>query len=143
MNQQVSKAGDLFTFLRKTNEAYAVRHGLPVERQFSDDDLAPCQQGLDEAERELYGMTPAERLGELSTVEQAALNDLNAKKLIPFAVRVVAPNVFETINVLAPDAISANLQVVAMLFGDFDTVKPPRFKITVEPIKASELRRAA
>lgn len=136
-------SGDLFTFLRKTNEAYAVRHGIPVERKFSDAELVESHKGLSEAEREIYGMTETERLGELSAVEQAALNDLNAKTLIPFRVRVVAPNVFETINVLAPDAISANLQVVAMLFGDFDAVKPPRFKIKVEPIKVSELRRAA
>ena len=136
-------SGDLFTFMRKTNEAYAVRHGLPVERQFYDADLVESHKGLSEAERELYGMTETERLGELSAIEQAALNDLNAKTLIPFRVTVTTDDLLEVVNVLAPDACSANVQIMEMMFGDFDAVKPRAIKIKVEPIKVSELRRAA
>lgn len=142
MEQQAS-SGDLFTFMRKTNEAYAVRHGLPVERQFSDAELVESHKGLSQAERDLLCMQPAERLGELSAVEQAALNDLNAKTLIPFRVTVTTDSRLELVNVLAPDACAAMMQTVEMLFGDFEVVKPNRFKIKVEPIKASELRRAA
>lgn len=144
MNQQAtSGAGDLFTFMRKTNEAYAVRHGLPVERQFSDAELVESHKGLSEAERDLLGMQPAERLGELSAIEQAALNDLNATTLIPFRVTVTTNDRLEVVNVLAPDACSANIQIMEMLFGDFDAIKPKAIKIKVEPVKVSELRRAA
>lgn len=142
MNQQAT-SGDLFTFMRKTNEAYAVRHGLPVERQFSDAELVASHKGLADAEREIYGMQPAERLGELSAIEQAALNDLNAKTLIPFRVTVTTDDRLEVVNVLAPDACAANLQIMEMLFGDFGAIKPRAIKIKVEPIPASVLRRAA
>lgn len=142
MNQQAS-SGDLFTFMRKTNEAYAVRHGLPVERQFSDDELVESHKGLSQAERDLLCMQPAERLGELSAIEQAALNDLNAKTLIPFRVTVTTDDRLEVVNVLAPDACAANVQMMEMLFGDFDAIKPKAIKIKVEPVKVSELRRAA
>lgn len=133
----------LFDLARKTQEAQAVRLGLDVPRQFSDEELAPSMELLSQAERELLTMQPAERLGELSAVEQAALNDLNAKTLIPFRVTVTTDDRLEVVNVLAPDACAAMMQAVEMLFGDFSVVKPKRFKVKVEPIKASELRRAA
>ncbi len=136
-------SGDLFDLMRKTNEAYAVRHGIPVERKFSDAELVESHKGLSEAEREIYGMTETERLGELSAVEQAALNDLNAKTLIPFRVTVTTDDRLEVVNVLAPDACSANVQILEMLFGDFSAAKPKAIKIKVEPIKGCELRRAA
>lgn len=66
-------SGDLFTFMRKTNEAYAVRHGLPVERQFSDAELVESHKGLSQAERDLLCMQPSERLGELSAIVLALL----------------------------------------------------------------------
>lgn len=134
---------DLFTLMRKTQEAQAVRLGVDVPRQFSDEDLAPSMALLSEAEREILTMQRAERLGELSAVEQAALNDLNAKTLIPFRVTVTADDRLEVVNVLAPDACSANVQIMEMLFGDFDAIKPKAIKIKVEPMKVSELRRAA
>lgn len=136
-------AGDLFTFMRKTNEAYAVRHGLPVDRQFSDAELVESHKGLSQAERDLLCMQPSERLGELSAIEQAALNDLNAKTLIPFRVTVTTDDRLEVVNVLAPDACSANVQIIEMLFGDFDAIKPKAIKVKVEPINQSFLRRAA
>lgn len=133
----------LFDLMRKTQEAQAVRLGVNVSRQFSDEELAPSMELLSEAERELLTMTPAERLGELSPVEQAALNDLNAKTLIPFRVTVTTDNRLEVVNVLAPDACSANVQIIEMLFGDFDAIKPKAIKVKVEPINQSFLRRAA
>lgn len=133
----------LFTMMRKTQEAHAVRHGLPVTRQFSDDELATSMDMLSQAERELLTMQRTERLGELSAVEQAALNDLNAKTLIHFRVTVTTNDRLEIVNVLAPDACAANVQIMEMLFGDFGVIKPKAIKIKVEPIKASELRRAA
>jgi len=133
----------LFETMRKTQEAHAVRLGIPVARQFSDDELAGSMAELESAERELFGMKPEERLGELSEVERAALNDLNAKTLIPFRVTVTTDDRIEVVNVLAPDACSANVQIMEMLFGDFGAIKPRAIKIKVEPIPASVLRRAA
>lgn len=133
----------LLDLMRKTTEAQAVRLGIPVVRQFSDDELASSMAELESAERELYGMKREERLGELSDVEQAALNDLNAKTLIPFRVTVTTDDRLEVVNVLAPDACSANVQIIEMLFGDFDAIKPKAIKVKVEPINQSFLRRAA
>lgn len=142
MNQQTSSS--LFTFMRKTQEAQAVRLGVNIQRQFSDEDLAPSMALLSEAEREILTMTPAERLGELSAVEQAALNDLNAKTLIRFRVTVtVDGRATEVISLTAPDACAAMMQSVEMLFGDFSVVKPNRFKVKVEPVTQTFLRRAA
>lgn len=133
----------LFDLMRKTNEAQAVRLGVGVPRQFSDEELAPSMALLSQAERDLLTMTPAERLGELSPVEQAALNDLNAKTLIPFRVTVTTDDRLEVVNVLAPDACAAMMQAVEMLFGDFSAIKPKSIKVKVEPIPQTFLRRAA
>ena len=136
-------SGDLFTLMRKANEAQAVRLGIPVPRQFSDDEIAESMDLLSQAERDLLVMSPAERLGQLSPVEQATLNDLNAKTLIPFRVSVTLPDRFEILNVRAPDACYALMQVIETLFGDFSTPRPRGFKIKVEPVKGCELRRVA
>ena len=97
-------------------------------------ELVESHKGLSQAERELLTMQPAERLGELSAVEQAALNDLNAKTLIPFRVTVTTDDWLEMVNVLAPDACSANTQIMEILFGDFDASKPKAVKVKVEPV---------
>lgn len=137
-------AGTLFDLMRKTQEAYCVRHGIPVDRQFSDDDLADSQRTLTEAERELYGtMTADERMGRLGPEEQALLDELNAKNLIPFRVTVTTARQIETINILAPNSCAATVQAVEMMFGEFDADKPEAFKLKVEPMKQRDLRRAA
>jgi hypothetical protein len=133
----------LFDLMRKTNEAQAVRLGIPVSRQFSDDELIDSMQALADAERELYGdMSTEERLGKLSEEEQRMLNELN-RRLIPFRVTVTLPDRIEQINILATDACHANIRVVEMVFGDFDAEKPQAFKVKVEPVQTRNLRRAA
>ncbi len=135
---------DLLTMMRKTQEAHCVRNGLPVERQFSDAELEQSNATLSEIEAELYpSMSREEMLGTLSPDERAALANLNAQTLIPFRVTVTTNDRLEVVNVLAPDACSANVQIMEMLFGDFSAAKPKAIKIKVEPIKGCELRRAA
>lgn len=137
-------SGGLFDLMRKTQEAYCVRHGLPVDRQFSDDELAPCAEGIAEAERELYGMTQDERLGRLGPEEQALLDELNGKNLIPFRVTVTVPGRMpDQINVLAPHACNAVTMALELMFPDFDCVKPTGgIQIKAEAISAKS-RRAA
>lgn len=132
----------LFDLMRKTNEAQAVRLGIPVSRQFSDDELTDSMQAMADAERKLYGMTEDERLGKLGEEEQRMLNELN-RRLIPFRVTVTLPDRTEQINILATDACHANIRVVEMVFGDFDAEKPQAFKVKVEPVQTRSLRRAA
>ena len=40
---------------QKVQEAYCVRHDLPLERKFSDAELAQAIASVAEAERNLYG----------------------------------------------------------------------------------------
>lgn len=132
----------LFDMMRKTNEAQAVRLGIPVSRQFSDSELIDSMQALVDAERELYGMNEDERLGKLGPDEKRLLDELN-RKLIPFRVTVTLPDRTEQINILATDACHANIRVVEMIFGDFDAEKPQSFRVKVEPVQTRNLRRAA
>lgn len=136
----------LFDLMRKTQEAYCVRHGIPVERQFSDAELAPCAEGIAQAERELYGfMSDEERIGRLGPEEQALLDELNGKSLIPFRVTVTVPSLApEQVNVLAPHACAALTMALEALFPDFDSVKPVAgLKIKVESITAAPPARIA
>lgn len=137
----------LFEMMRKSQEAQAVRLGLPIDRKFSDDDLVEAIQALAEAEHdlelELYGgMSTDERMGKLGPDEQRLLNEMN-RKLIPFRVTVTTASNIETINILAAHSCAATIQVVEMLFGEFDADKPEAFKLKVEPMKQRDLRRAA
>jgi hypothetical protein len=135
-----------FDLMRKTQEAQAVRLGLPINRQYSDDELVESIQALNEAEHELSlelgTMSTDERLGKLGPDEQRLLNELN-RKLIPFRVTVTTASNIETINILAAHSCAATIQVVEMLFGEFDADKPEAFKLKVEPMKQRDLRRAA
>lgn len=139
--------GTLFQMMRKTQEAQAVRLGLPINRQYSDDELVESIQALQEAEHdlalELGVMSTDERLGKLGADEQALLDELNGKNLIPFRVTVTTASQIETINILAPNSCAATVQVVEMMFGEFDADKPEAFKLKVEPVKQRDLRRAA
>jgi hypothetical protein len=136
----------LFDLLRKSNEAQAVRLGLPVDRQFSDDELVESIRALEEAEHDLaleFGtMSRDERLGKLSPDEQRLLNEMDSK-MLPFSVTVSTAAWIERINILAPDACAANIRAVEMMFGEFDTDKPQAFRIKVEPVKSRGVRRAA
>jgi hypothetical protein len=136
----------LFDLMRKTNEAQAVRLGLPINRQYSDDELVESIQALADAEHELAlelgTMSSDEYMGKLGPDEQRLLNELN-RKLIPFRVTVTLPDRTEQINILATDACHANIRVVEMVFGDFDSEKPQSFRVKVEPVQTCNLRRAA
>lgn len=135
---------DLLTMMRKTQEAYCVRNGLQVERQFTDAELEYSNATLDEIEAELYpGMSREEALGRLSPEENAMLARLNAQTLIPFRVTVTTADSTEQINILATDACMANVRAAEIMFSGFDCEKPMAFKIKVEPIQTNELRRAA
>lgn len=134
---------DLFEMMRRSQEAQAVRLGIPVARQFSDEELAGSMAELESAERELFGMKREERLGQLSEVEQSALNELNAGTLIAFRAIVTTDDRLEVLNVLAPDSCAATMQIMEILFGDFEAVKPRAIKIKVEPIRLEAQRRAA
>lgn len=126
-----------FDLMRKTQEAQAVRLGLPIDRKFSDDELAESMIALSDAERELYGLDPRDESGcPLSPPEMQKLRELEGK-MIAFRVTItLSPDRVETINVLAANAVSANVLVVDQLFGDcFDTDKMQSFKIKVEPLK--------
>lgn len=135
----------LFDLMRKTQEAYCVRHGLPVSRQFSDADLADSQRTLTEVERELYPlMSDDERMGRLGPDEQALLDELNDKNLIPFRVTVTAPGLApEQVNILAPHACNAVTMALELMFPDFDSVKPTGgIQIKAEAISAKARRVA-
>lgn len=116
---------ELLTLMRKTNEAQAVRLGVPVQRQFSDDELAGSMELLAEAEAELYGLDPRNR------------------KLIPFRVTVTTAAGAKQINVLATDACMANVRAAEIMFPDFGCEKPMAFKIKVEPVNVVQLKEAA
>lgn len=113
---------DLLQQFRKIDEAYRVRHGLPVDRQFSDDELAPSQEGLDHAERELFGET-----------------------LIPFAAKVTFPGQAPVrLNILATHSCDAITRALEIACPDFDTVKPKgRIDIQVTPLRAQEAEPCA
>lgn len=133
----------LFELARKSQEAQAVRLGIPVAREFSDAELAGSAELLAEAERELYGIDPRVESGcELSPLELQKLAEMNCK-LIAFRVTVTLPDRTESINVLAAHACAAIILVVEQLFGEFDADKPEAFKLKVEPVKQRELKRAA
>lgn len=48
-------------------------------------------------------------------------------KLIPFRVTVTTASQTETISILAPHSCAATIQVVEMMFGEFDADKPEAF----------------
>lgn len=127
---------DFFEMMRKHGEAQAVRLGLPVDRKYTDDELVESIQALAEAEHdlelEMYGSDPRMESGcALSPPELKLLREMD-RRLIPFIVTVETAEKAETINILAPDSITANIRVVEMLF-DFDAEKPQAFKISVAP----------
>ena len=135
---------DLLKIARQTQEAYCVSHGIPVTRQFSDAELAPSHDHIADAERDLYGMTRDERLGRLSPDEQAQLNELNGRTMIPFRVSVTVPgHAPEQIGLIAVHACDAITKAMEIMFPDFDSVKPETgLAIKVEAIK-STTRKAA
>lgn len=136
----------LFDMMRKSQEAQAVRLGIPVSRQFSDDELVESIQALAEAEHdlelEMYGSDPRNEGVPLSAPELKNLHEINGK-LIPFRVTLTLPDRTEQINILATDACNANVRVVEMIFGDFNADKPQAFKLKVEPVNARCALRAA
>lgn len=81
----------------------------------------------------------AELFGKLSPVEQAMLDDLNTKTLIPFHVTVTVPGVGrEQINLLAPTSCDAVIRALEIMFPDFDEEKPAGgLAIKVEAITPS------
>ncbi len=107
----------LFTLMRKTQEAQAVRLGIAVARNFTDDELAESNRLLAEAERDLYG-----------------------PRLIPFCVTVTTESGIEQLHILATDSCSANVQAVEMKLSGIND-KP--FKVSVRPLKTEAMRRAA
>lgn len=134
---------ELLTLMRKTNEAQAVRLGVQVERQFSDDELAGSMELLAEAEAEFYGLDPRDESGgPLSAPEIAKLRELN-RKLIQFRVTVTTSAGAKRINVLATDACMANVRAAEIMFPDFDCAKPMAIKIKVEPVNVDQLKEAA
>lgn len=114
---------DLITLMRKTNEAQAVRLGLSVNRQFSDDELAANMAILAEAEAELYGAAH--------------------RKLMPFRVTITTSADVKQISVLATDACMANVRAAEIIFPDSDCEKPMAFKIKVEPVNVAQIKEAA
>lgn len=130
---------------QQIQEAFCIRRGIPVARQFSDDELTQAAASVAQAERELYGQEiPFNELGcPLSPVEQALLDELNRAPLIPFRVTVTLPNRIEQISALAANSCDAAVQVIQLLFSDADECATTGFKVKVEPIQTRELRRAA
>lgn len=137
--------GGLFDLMRKTQEAYCVRAGIPVARKFSDVELTDSMQGLAEAERELYGDGDArqELVGPLSAAERKILGDLD-RRMMGFRVTVAMPNAMpETVNLMALHSCEAVTKALELMFPDFDSEKPVGILgVKVEPISA-KTRRAA
>ena len=133
---------DLLTLMRKTQEAQAVRLGIQVERQFTDDELAGSMDLLAEAEAELYGTDPRNEGVPLSGIERQKLSELN-RRLIPFRVTITTTTGSDEVNVLATDACMANMRAAEILFPDLDCEKPMAFKIKVEPVNVVQLKEAA
>lgn len=131
---------NLFAEFQKINEAYCVRHDLPVERKFSDADLSEASASIADAERELYGdMRADERLGRLSSDEQRMLDVLNLRPLIPFRVTTsLGGQPPEQISILARTSCDAAIQAVQLLFLDAGDCITTGFKVKVEPISRQE-----
>lgn len=128
---------------QQIQEAFCIRRGIPVARQFSDEQLAESHTNLAEAELELYGrMTRDEQFGRLAPEEQALLDELN-RRLIPFRVTVTMADRTEQLSVLASDACMATVRVFEVIFGDFDSEKPQSFKLKVEAIRRREVQPCA
>ena len=127
----------LFDTMQKIAEAHCVNQGIPINRQFFDGELEQSQKLLNN------GLSQEEIMGHLSPEEQVALDSLNARTLMPFRVTVTADGLSEAFDVLAPDACSANIMAMEMLFGDFTAARPKALKIKVEAINGCELRVAA
>lgn len=108
---------DLFTLMRKTQEAQAIRLGVEIERQFTDDELAGSMELLAEAEAEIYGTGP-----------------------ITFRVTITTASGVRRLDVLATDACMANIRAAEIMF---QADKPMAFKIKVEPINVAQLKEAA
>jgi hypothetical protein len=129
---------DFFKIAQQTQEAYCVRHGIPVERKFSDDELVDSHMHIAGAERELSGdMSTDERLGRLSTDEQRLLDALDTRPLIPFRVTTsLAGQPAEQISILARTSCDAAIQAVQLLFLDAGDCITTGFKVKGEPIRA-------
>ena len=105
---------DFFTIARQIQEAHAVGLGIPVARQFSDDDLAASHEAIGDVER-----------GKV------------------FSVTVATAQGVEHINLLAEHSCDAVIKAVEMLFPEFDDAKPAGLSIKVTPVKSGFLRVAA
>ena len=46
---------DIVAEVKRLQEGYCVRHGIPVKRQFSDREIGPTVAELEQVETELYG----------------------------------------------------------------------------------------
>ncbi len=136
----------LFDIARKTQEAHCVRHGIAIERHFTDEQLAESNSVLAEVEAELYGRAPIEELvGKLSPSELALLDEIKTKPLIPFRVTVTVPSMPpEQIGLIAAHACDAVTKAMGIMFPDFDTEKPVgALSIKVEPLALTTLARRA
>ena len=142
----MNKPFDFFTIAKQVQEAHAVRHGYPVNRQFSDAELAPSKSLIAEVEAELYGQSPlGELVGQLSPEEQAILGEITAKNLIPFRVTVSIPGrAPEQIGLIAEHSCDAVTKAMEIMFPDFDSEKPDgALSIKVETVRRQEAKSCA
>lgn len=120
-------ADRLPVILQQAQEAYCVRRGLPVERTFSDDELAPAIAAIANAEGVLYA-------------------GIDPRPLIPFRVTV---STFgrppEQISILSRSSCDAAVQAINLLFSDADDCITHNFRLKVEAISlgATASREAA
>ena len=142
----MNKPFDFMTMARKVQEAHCVRHGIEIERHFTDEQLAESDSVLAEVEAELYGHSPlGELVGQLSPEEQAILGEITAKTLIPFRVTVTVPgHAPEQIGLIAQHACDAVTKAIEIMFPDFDSEKPTGgFSIKVEAVRRQEAKSCA
>ena len=45
---------DLLDTIQRLNEAYCVKHGIPVARSYRDDELTEAREALRQAERDIH-----------------------------------------------------------------------------------------
>lgn len=97
---------DMFRWMKICSEAHAVKMGYPVVRHYSDEELAECNTGLDDAIR-AFGNS------------------------IEFIVSITALGKVTEFSEYAPDAIKAAEQVISRLkYLD----GPLDFKVSVRPV---------